>query len=191
MPGQSVPDEDDLRTVVVLAQSSKSVEQRQVGVGSGEHREDQPGLATVEVDAGGSRRRLTVPLERWWLSPGVSPRLAPVALTEKRRLDPLTSSKTVQAPRRRAFCLPGPLDLGPALDRRVVAPEGPPGRAPAAPAQAGEDPPHLAAVAGDADPLDHLGHPSQGPQLGGEAVREGVFRQRTLDALPVPLVEPR
>ena len=46
-------------------------------------------------------------LLRWWRRTGVSPLGAQVALTEGRRLNPLSSSKTIQAFLARAFFLPG------------------------------------------------------------------------------------
>ena len=43
---------------------------------------------------------------KWWVRTGVWPFGAQVDLTEGRRLNPLSSSKTIQAPLARAFFLP-------------------------------------------------------------------------------------
>src|ERR1035438_3161248 len=60
-------------------------------------------------------------LLRWWRSTGVWPLGAQVACTTGRRLNPLSSWKTIQAPLARAFFYPGPSFVDPLFDGLVVA----------------------------------------------------------------------
>jgi len=97
---------------------------------------------------------------------------AQVDLTEGRRLNPLSSWKTIQACLARAFFYLGPAVVHPALDGLVVALGGLAGRALPAPAHPTEHLPDVSRVVLDSgDLLDHLGDPSQGPQIGRIPIR--------------------
>ena len=115
---------------------------------------------------------------------------AHVALTEGRRLNPLSSWKQIQALRRRAFFYPGPLLLHPVGDGLVVALDGPARRALAAPAHLAQDPPHVPGVIGDTgDGLDNLGDALERPHVGRVAVVQRPLLQLFLDVEQISLVE--
>ena len=98
----------------------------------------------------------------------------------------------IQAFRRRAFFYPDPLDLGPVLDRRVVALEGTSSRTLATPAQPREDPPDVTWVVGDAgQALDDFADAGQCPEVGGKPVREWPLQEFALEPREVPLVQSR
>ena len=117
-------------------------------------------------------------LLRWWRSTGVSPLGAQVARTTGRRLNPLSSWKTIQAPLARAFFYLGPALVDPLLDGRVVALGGLTGRALAAPAHMAQHPPHVPwVILHSGHHLDHLGHSGQRPQIGRIAIGPRPFAQ--------------
>ena len=105
---------------------------------------------------------------------GVFPFGAQVALTEGRRLNPLSSWKTIHAPRPGRFFYPGPAFVDPLLDRLVVPLGGTTGRTLASPSHLAKHSPDVTGVVlHPGDLFDHVGHSSQGPQLGREAVGLG------------------
>src|SRR5216683_6313054 len=80
---------------------------------------------------------------------------------------PLSSTNTRWAPRRAAFFYPGPRAPLPPGDGRVVPLDGPPLGLLAAPAQAGQDFPHVRRMIANAKLLaDQRGHSGQRPEIG-------------------------
>jgi hypothetical protein len=105
------------------------------------------------------------------MSTGVWPFGAQVALTEGRRLNPLSSWKTIQAFLALAFFYLGPAFVDPALDGLIIPLCRLSGRPLTAPAHPAEDLPDVSGVVlHPGGPLDHLGHPGQGPQIGRIAI---------------------
>ena len=104
---------------------------------------------------------------KWWVRTGVCPFGAQVDLTEGRRLNPLSSWKTIQAFLVRAFFYLGPALVDPLLDGLVVALSRLAGRSLPAPAHPAEHLPDVSGVVGHTGGLlDHLGHPAERPQIG-------------------------
>jgi len=106
---------------------------------------------------------------------------AQVDLTEGRRLNPLSSWKTIQASLARAFFYLGPAIVDPLFDGLVVPLGGLAGRPLTAPAHPPKYLPHVAGVVlHSGGVLDHLGDPDQGPQIsripiGPRTLLEGAF----------------
>jgi hypothetical protein len=96
---------------------------------------------------------------------------------------PDSSKKTSQADLRTPLFDPWPLVGHPARDRLLVTLAGlafGPLQAPAQPPN--QQPPHRRPrQAHPRDPLDHLGHPLQGPEVSGEPIGLGALPQRLLD----------
>src|SRR5487761_2011731 len=85
-------------------------------------------------------------LFRWWRRTGVFPLGAQVDLTERRRLNPLSSWKTIQASLALVFFYLGPAFIDPTFDGRVVPFHCPPRRTLATPAHLTEHPPDVPRV---------------------------------------------
>lgn len=106
---------------------------------------------------------------------------AQVARTTGVSETPDSSWKTIHAWRRRALFYTRPVLLDPAGDRLLIAFGRPPGRPLHRPAQLVQQPPHMTGVVPHpGDPLDHLGHPRQRPQLRRVPVRRGTPKQLLL-----------
>ena len=99
---------------------------------------------------------------------GVSPDGAQVRLRTGWSMKPLSSTKTMLRPSRRAFFYMRPALSTPALDGFVVALASAALGLLAAPAQARQEPPHMTGVIPYAKLLlDHFGHAFQRPELRG------------------------
>lgn len=122
-----------------------------------------------------------------WIKTGVSPRGAQVRRTGGRCETPLSSWKTIQARRRRAFFYRRPARGDPVADGRLVALPGA-GRGPLqGPVEGPQDAPHVAGVVPHArDAVDHPRDPRQRPQVRGEAKGAGPLPQGRLDPRQLP-----
>jgi hypothetical protein len=125
-----------------------------------------------------------------WRSTGVRPLGAQVRRTTGVNDWPLSSRKTIHAPRRRALLPdPGPVLLDPTLDGGLITLGRATSRPLHAPAHLPQHPPHMGRVmAHPGQPFDDHRDPPKGPQVGVELVRTSAFEQ---GALQLPALGPR
>ena len=100
---QSVPDEGDLVAVEMALELDEELHERFVVVGTGLHAREASLPSGRKHTAADIDRRFQL---KWWVRTGVLPFGAQVALTEGRRLNPLSSWKQIQALLAWAFSLP-------------------------------------------------------------------------------------